>query len=102
MNCSAARFGLGGELNDAAEAGLTSPTPDAKAGPFGTGLAVSIRAPLIWSGVQLGCRASSWAAAPATTGAANEVPESCMYPGATMWSGRCSASVELVGTGPIM
>ena len=37
-------------------------------------LAVSISAPLTWSGVKFGCRARMFAAAPATTGAANDVP----------------------------
>ena len=35
-------------------------------------------------------------------GAANDVPESCMYPGDVTAAGRSAASVESAGTGPIM
>ena len=42
--------------------------------PFGTD-AVCMIAPLTWSGVQPGFLASSVAAMPETTGAANEVPD---------------------------
>ena len=52
---------------------FTSPTPSAV--PAAVGFAVSMRAPLTWSGVQPGYLASSCAAAPETTGAANDVPD---------------------------
>src|SRR5919198_6242687 len=70
-----ARFGLGGFVSAAALAASTSPTPSDQLGAA-VGFAVSISAPLTWSGVQFGCSASSTAAVPETTGAANEVPES--------------------------
>src|SRR5919201_1230607 len=72
-----ARFGLGGFVSAAALAASTSPTPSDQLGAA-VGFAVSISAPLTWSGVQFGCSASSTAAAPETTGAANEVPDSSM------------------------
>ena len=56
-------------------------------------------APLTWSGVHSGWRARIWAAAPATTGAANDVPESSMYPVPLRFVGRSLTSVEVVGTG---
>jgi len=37
---------------------------------------------------------------PLTTGAANDVPDIHIQPGATTRSGKPSASVESVGTGP--
>jgi hypothetical protein len=54
---------------------LTAPTPRAFGVAFGGGTAASMRAPLTWSGVQLGLTERMCAAAPATTGAANEVPD---------------------------
>src|ERR1051326_1901352 len=67
-----ALFGFGGvEVYDAALPPFSSPTPaEPNVVAPGTGLAVTINAPLIWSGVHDGCRANSCAAAPATTGAA--------------------------------
>jgi hypothetical protein len=76
-NLFRARFGFGGFVSAAALAASSSPTPSA-IGDAEVGLAVSMRAPLTWSGVQFGCSASRIAAAPETTGAANDVPESSM------------------------
>src|SRR6266581_2822338 len=77
-NASSARFGFGGAVTFAAASAVSSPTPlDAPT----AGLivrAVTISAPLTWSGVQSGWRARMSAAVPDTTGAANDVPESCM------------------------
>src|SRR5436190_20454686 len=76
-NAFSARFGLGGADSASAAAASTTPTPSeyGLAAP-GTS-AVSISAPLTWSGVQPGCAASRSAAMPATSGAENDVPESC-------------------------
>ena len=77
-NWFTAAFGLGGlETRDAAYASIT-PTPSDPGAAFGVCFAVSMSAPLTWSGVHSGWRARIWAAAPATTGAANDVPESSM------------------------
>ena len=59
-------------------------------------------APLTWSGVHVGCAERIWAAAPATTGAANDVPDSWMYPGATTLAGFSETRVDVMGTGPTM
>src|SRR5579859_4397842 len=53
-NCSSARFGLGGETTNAAAGSLTTPTPSEPGAAAGVGFAVSMSAPLIWSGVQPG------------------------------------------------
>ena len=76
-NVSSPLFGFGGFVTLAALLAVISPTPPA---PTATdrGRAESIRAPLTWSGDQFGCRAMICAAVPDTTGAANDVPESCM------------------------
>jgi hypothetical protein len=76
-NGSSAAFGFGGDATASAPITLTSPTPIWPAVFFLTASADSIRAPFTWLGVQPGCCASSAAATPATTGAANEVPDSC-------------------------
>ena len=52
-----------------------SPTPADSASAADRWRAVSMSAPLTWSGVQFGWRASNWAAAPATTGAEKDVPD---------------------------
>jgi hypothetical protein len=70
-----AAFGLGGAVCAAAAAASISPIPTDIEDAFGTNRAVFISAPLTWSGDQSGWRARIWAAAPATTGAANEVPD---------------------------
>ena len=57
---------------------FTSPTP--RAVPAAVDFAVSMSAPLTWSGVQLGYLARSCAAAPATIGDANDVPDIHMKP----------------------
>ena len=90
----------GGLVSAAAAPASISPTPAERPAAFGTGCAVSMRAPFTWSGVHSGCRASSSAAAPETIGAANEVPDIHMYPGATTRSGSAVGSVEPAGTGP--
>src|SRR6266567_2116744 len=77
-NASSARFGFGGAVTFAAASAVNSPTP-LEAPTAGLIIrAVTISAPLTWSGVQSGWRARMSAAAPDTTGAANDVPESCM------------------------
>src|SRR5712691_7108557 len=68
-NWSRPAFGFGGSVTPAAPAAETIPTPRSKDGESAYGCAVTISAPLTWSGVQLGCIASRSAAAPATTGA---------------------------------
>src|SRR5262249_15075296 len=97
---SSARFGFGASGRFAARLALTSPTPPARPSDRSMFCAVSISAPLTWSGVNPGCRARTSAAAPATTGAANDVPESCMYPCANTLPGRSVQSVEPTGAGP--
>ena len=72
-----------------------------RAVPAAVPLAVSMSAPLTWSGVQLGYFARSCAAAPATTGAANEVPDIHMKPEPVTRSGCSSTIVEDPGTGPV-
>jgi hypothetical protein len=101
-NSLSAAFGLGGLVTAAALAASTTPTPTEPGAASFAGLAVSISAPLTWSGVHSGWTARMWAAAAATAGAANDVPESCMYPGETTFVGRSSTSVEVTGTGPTM
>jgi hypothetical protein len=59
-------------------------------------------APLTWSGVQPGLRARICAAMPETIGAANDVPESFRYPGATIRSGRSMPIVAPTGAWPTM
>ena len=68
-------FGFGGSVDAAARCGVD--LADARRDGVGVGQAgaLSIRAPFTWSGVQSGWRARSCAAAPATTGAANDVPD---------------------------
>ena len=71
----------------ASERALTSPTPSDRSTACGIGFVPSISAPLTWSAVNSGCLPRISAATPLTIGAANEVPESSMYPGSTTWSG---------------
>src|SRR5207253_552473 len=71
---SIAAFGFGGSATSAAAAASTSPEPDASEVPSAVCAALSMSAPFTWSGVHVGCAASTSAAAPETTGAANEVP----------------------------
>jgi hypothetical protein len=78
---------------------FTSPTP--RAVPAAVDSAVSMSAPLTWSGVQLGYLARSCEAAPATIGEANEVPDIHMKPEVVTRSGCSSAIVEDDGTGPV-
>ena len=66
------------EVDATARVAVISPSPAARGFPLRTARAVRIRAPLTWSGVQLGWRASISATVPETTGAANDVPESWM------------------------
>src|SRR4051812_45454774 len=80
---------------------VTSRTP-AAFGLFGTLRAVRISAPLTGSGVQLGLRASICATVPATTGAANEVPDSWMRSLPTMFWGFRPVIVPVGGIGPTM
>src|ERR671936_341943 len=69
-NLFKATFGFGGVvLKSARRPAFSWPTPAAPAAACGTGFAVTISAPLIWSGVQSGCRAINCAATPDTTGA---------------------------------
>jgi hypothetical protein len=96
------RFGLGAEASATAFETSTMPTPSESGAAAGVRLAVSMRAPLTWSGPHVRCAARIWAAPPATMGAAKDVPESWMYPGATILSGRSRASVEAAGAGPTM
>ena len=73
-----AAFGFGGLVTAAALVASTMPTPREPGAALGVSFAESMSAPLTWSGVHSGWRASTCAAAAATTGAANEVPESSM------------------------
>jgi hypothetical protein len=68
-----ARFGFGGLVTSEAALAFTSPTPSAR--PAEVGRALTMRAPLTWSGVQPGCAARMSAAAPETTGAEKDVPD---------------------------
>src|SRR5947207_4815222 len=77
-NWSMPAFGFGGLSTAAALFAVISPTPAGPPTAPLTGRVVSIRSPLTWSGVKLGCRARISAATPDTTGAANDVPESWM------------------------
>ena len=61
---------------------------------------MSMSAPFTSSGPHSGWSASSRAAVPATIGAAKDVPDIHMYPGATTRSGRAVGNVEPAGTGP--
>src|SRR6266550_25830 len=81
---------------------FTSPRPSEPGIADGVGRAVAISAPLIWSGPPVGLRAMICAAIPATIGAANDVPESWMYPGETMLLAFWEASVDATGIGPTM
>jgi hypothetical protein len=102
-NWLSAAFGLIGFTTALAAAALTSPAPEAIGlAPDPTGLVVCMSAPFTWSGVQFGCRARSWAAIPATTGAANEVPDSRRYVPATMFDGKSWRSFEFAGAGASM
>src|SRR5689334_6679360 len=102
MNWSSALFGLGGVLTAFALLTWISPTPTEPSGVPSTGLVDTISAPLTWSGVNSGCFARICAAAAEITGAANDVPESWMYPGATTLLAFSTASVDVAGTGPTM
>jgi hypothetical protein len=77
-NLFSAAFGFGALESATAFAMSTTPTPAESGAESPAGRAVTISAPLTWSGVDVGCAERIWAAAPATTGAANEVPESWM------------------------
>ena len=57
----------------AAATAFSSPTPVPR--PSAVFVAVAISAPFTWSGFQFGCSARICAAAPATCGAANDVPD---------------------------
>jgi hypothetical protein len=75
-NGARAAFGFGGLVTAAAAAASTTPTPRAPGAVYPEGTAAfSIRAPFTWSGVHVGWSARMYAAAPETTGAANEVPD---------------------------
>jgi len=76
------------------------PTPTESEAAAASGRAVSISAPFTWSGVHSGCSASRRAAVPATIGAAKDVPDIHMYPGATTRSGSAVGSVDPGVTGP--
>ena len=54
MNASRAAFGFGGADTPAASEAWIVPTPPASPTPAANGLAVTIRAPFTWSGVQSG------------------------------------------------
>jgi len=56
---SSAKFGFGGELTAAALPALTSPTPRDMGDALGGATALTMSAPLTWSGVKLGCSAST-------------------------------------------
>src|SRR3954453_1530449 len=101
-NCSSALFGFGALAAITDLTAFTSPSPSEPGTAEGVGRAVAISAPLIWSGPQLGLRAMICAAIPATIGAANDVPESWMYPGETTLLAFWDASVEAIGIGPTM
>src|SRR5262245_59495199 len=75
-NGARAAFAFGGADTSAAASASSSPTPSDHGTAAGVPCAETMSAPLTWSGVQPGLIASKSAAAPATTGAANEVPES--------------------------
>ncbi len=100
-NCSSPLFGFGVYPEDTARVAVTSPTP-AAFGLSGTLRAVRIRAPLTWSGVQFGWRASISATVPETTGAANDVPESWIRSVPTMFPGFSRGIAEPAGVGPTM
>src|SRR5438034_4884005 len=101
-NWSSSLFGFGTLVAVTDLTAFTSPRPSEPGIADGVGRAVAISAPLIWSGPQLGLRAMICAAIPATIGAANDVPESWMYPGEPMLLAFCDASVEVIGIGPTM
>src|SRR5712691_3001922 len=67
--------GFGALVSAAAPAAFSSPTPPENFVAEVSADASCISAPLTWSGVQLGCRARIWAAAPETCGAASDVPD---------------------------
>src|SRR6266568_1595522 len=54
-NWSRAAFGFGGSVSSSACCRFSSPAPAEPGAASGTGLALSISAPLTWSGVQSGC-----------------------------------------------
>src|SRR4029453_6120925 len=97
-----ALFGFGGRVTSAALLICSSPTPTEPSVAPSTIFVESISAPLTWSGVNSGCRARICAAAAEITGAAKDVPESWMYPGATSLSACSTVNAEPAGTGPTM
>src|SRR5689334_24431181 len=77
-NLSRPAFGFGGLFSFEAAKASSSPRPTEPGAAFGVFFADAISAPFTWSGVNVGCIARICAAAPATAGAANEVPDSWM------------------------
>jgi hypothetical protein len=77
-NWSRPAFGFGGLSTPAALFAVISPTPAGPPTEPLTERVVNIKAPFTWSGVKFGCRARICAATPATSGDANDVPESWM------------------------
>ena len=73
-NCSSAAFGFGGSIPATAPAASISPVPSEN-GAAAVARELAISAPFTWSGVKPGCRARICAAAAATTGAENDVPD---------------------------
>src|SRR5713101_4758789 len=100
-NRSSPAFGFGVAPETTARVAVISPTP-AAFGLTRTFRAVRISAPLTWSGVQLGWRASICATVPETTGAANDVPESWIRSEPTMLPAFCAVIVEPGAIGPTM
>ena len=68
-------MGFGGSATAAAAAARAMPTPSEPGAAAPAGSAVSISAPLTWSGDHDGCAARICEAAPATIGAAKDVPD---------------------------
>src|SRR4051794_29799304 len=102
-NWSRPRFAFGGvPPRAAARLAVSSPRPADRGLPMRTARAVFISAPLIWSGVQLGCRASICATVPATIGAANDVPESSIRSEPTMFAALSTVRDEPGAIGPTM
>jgi hypothetical protein len=101
-NWFSAAFGSGGPTTAAALVASTMPTPREPRVAAGVSFADTISAPLTWSGVHSGWRARTCAAAAATTGAANDVPESSIVLYGLTLAGRSIMSVALLGTAATM
>src|SRR3954447_18268788 len=101
-NRSRPLFGFGAQLAITARDAVISPSPAPFGFPLRTARAVRMSAPLTWSGVHSGCRASMLAAVPATIGAENDVPESWIRSVPTMFPGFSAVIVEPAGIGPTM